>query len=123
MFLAEKRKDLPAGLTGFHSARQLSELWNEMEPDERKIWVDQAAELKREYEKAVEEYRNDPRNKELILNLPSINGGKPKKKKKGQGRLGSRPPEGWGCAAPRTEISCQEFNMSCVAWIVLAICG
>jgi len=83
MFLGEKRKDLPPGLSGPEAAKQLAEFWNKLEPDDKKVWEDKAAETKKEHEKAVEEYKNDPRVKKLDKALKAVKGGgKPKKKAK-----------------------------------------
>mmetsp|Transcript_43745 Transcript_43745/g.140290 ORF Transcript_43745/g.140290 Transcript_43745/m.140290 type:complete len:81 (-) Transcript_43745:143-385(-) len=66
MFLGDEQKKLPAGLTGREAARQLAEAWIKLDVDEKKAWEERAAKAKEEYEKADEEYRNDPRIKQVV---------------------------------------------------------
>jgi len=95
LFVQETRSTLPPGKLG-EVAKQLTDMWNKLTPEEKKVYEDKTDALKQQYEKDMAEYKNSAGFKKYdkaIKNIKKL--GKPKPKAKaavgrGGGRGGGR---------------------------------
>lgn len=72
-FYAAKRKEHGLGI-GSEDANKLNEMWKGLEPEEKKVWDDRAAEQQAEYKEAMSAYNNHSAIKALNKAIESIKG-------------------------------------------------
>lgn len=71
LFIADKRATIPSGKIS-ETAKILTELWNNISPEEKKAYEDKQAELKEQYEKDLAEYKNSDNFKKYDRALKTI---------------------------------------------------
>lgn len=79
IFVQETRSSLPPGKIS-EVAKQLTEMWNKLTPEEKKTFEEKAEELKKVYDKEMAEYKNSASFKKYDKAIKNIN-----KKKVGKG--------------------------------------
>jgi len=79
LFVQETRSKLPPGKIS-EVAKQLTEMWNNLTPEEKKVFEEKAEELKKSYDKEMAEYKNSASFKKYDKAIKNIN-----KKKHGKG--------------------------------------
>mmetsp|Transcript_117715 Transcript_117715/g.293498 ORF Transcript_117715/g.293498 Transcript_117715/m.293498 type:complete len:1229 (-) Transcript_117715:61-3747(-) len=98
IFVSEKRevvaKEFP-GKVG-EVARKLTELWGNLEASEKKGFEDKAEELKKEYDKQMQAYRESEGFKRYDKALKAIKGGPKKPKSKAKAKPKAAPSGGRG---------------------------
>jgi len=107
LFIQEKRSSMPPGKVG-DVAKQLTDLWGKLTPEEKKVYEEKTDALKEQYEKDMAEYKNSPYFKKYDKALKAITKKKVPKAKakaakggKGAGRgAGGGKGRGRGAAAP-----------------------
>jgi len=87
LFIADKRATLPPGGKISDTAKQLTEMWQNVTPEEKKTYEDKHNELKEQYEKDMAEYKNSDNFKKYDRALKTITKkvSKPKMKAGGKG--------------------------------------
>lgn len=86
LFIADKRSTLPPGKLS-DAAKELTEMWKNITPEEKKEYEDKHNELKEKYEKDMAEYKSSDNFKKYdrALKLITKKGAKPKMRPGGKG--------------------------------------
>jgi len=95
LFVQETRSKLPPGKIG-EVARQLTSMWQNLNPEEKKVYEDKTEELKKQYEKDMAEYKNSANFKKYDKALKNIT---KRKSPKGKAKAAAKAPAGRGAAA------------------------
>mmetsp|Transcript_102896 Transcript_102896/g.320623 ORF Transcript_102896/g.320623 Transcript_102896/m.320623 type:complete len:1217 (+) Transcript_102896:71-3721(+) len=96
LFVQETRSKLPPGGKISEVAKQLTEMWQKLTAEEKKVYEEKAEELKKQYDKDMAAYKNTASFKKYDKAIKNINkkkhGAKPKKKAlvKGRGAGGGK---------------------------------
>jgi len=92
IFVQEKRSTVEASKVS-EAARQLTVMWSELQPDEKRVYEEKADELKAQYEKEMEQFKSSKSYKMYARALDTITGKKAKEARakakaaaKGKGR-------------------------------------
>lgn len=92
IFVGETRPKLESGLSMGEASRKMTSMWNELTPEGKKEFENKAAELKKEYDQKMEEYRNSANYKKYARAMQGISKqGAAKAKAKAHARGNVRP--------------------------------